>query len=133
MIIDPAIRHQRQRLLNCEQRTFHIRIECLIKVFFGNSADWSEAAAAGVRIDHIEPPFSALDLCEELVEVIEVRGVGSDGCYVAARKLCSQVQSDLSPAGNEDVRALLDETLGSGKAYSSRSACDKRDLPAKFS
>jgi hypothetical protein len=80
MIIDPAIRHQRQRLLNCEQRTFHIRIECLIKVFFGNSADWSEAAAAGVRIDDIEPPFFALDLCEELVEVIEVRGVGFDGC-----------------------------------------------------
>jgi len=52
---------------------------------------------------------------------------------VAARKLCSQVQSDLSPAGNEDVRALLDETLGGGKADSGRAACDKRELSAKFS
>jgi hypothetical protein len=43
------------------------------------------------------------------------------------------IQLGLSPTGNEDVRALLDETLGSGKAYSGRAACDKRDLSAKFS
>jgi hypothetical protein len=29
------------------------------------------------------------DLCEEFVEVIEFRGVGFDGCYVAAHKLRS--------------------------------------------
>jgi hypothetical protein len=133
MIIDPAIRHQRQRLLNCEQRTFHIRIECLIEVFFGNFADWSEAAAAGVRIDDIEPPFFALDLCEELVEIIKVRGVGFNGCQVAAHKVRSLVQLGLSPTGNEDVRSLLDETLGGGKADSGGAACDKRDLSAKFS
>jgi len=56
----------------------------LIEVLFCNSADWSKAAAAGVRVDDIEPPFFAFDLREELVEVIEVRGVGFDGCYVAS-------------------------------------------------
>ena len=75
--------------MNSEQRTFHIRIEGLIEVLFGNSAYWSRAAAAGVRVDDIEPPFFAFDLCEEFVEVIEVRGVGFDGCYVAAQKLRS--------------------------------------------
>jgi hypothetical protein len=43
------------------------------------------------------------------------------------------VQFGLSSTGDEDVRALLDETLGSGKADPSRAACDKRDLSAKFS
>src|SRR4029077_2039818 len=101
-----------QSLLNREQRTFHIGIEGLIEVLFGNSTDWSKAAAAGVRVDYIEPPFFALDLCEELVEIIKVRGVGFDGCRVAAHKLRGQVQLGLSPTGHEDVRSLLDETLG---------------------
>src|SRR5579863_2659499 len=58
----PAIRHQGQSLLNREQRTFHIGVEGLIEVLFGNSTDWSKAAAAGVGVDDIEPPFFAFDL-----------------------------------------------------------------------
>jgi hypothetical protein len=52
---------------------------------------------------------------------------------VAAHKLRGQVQFGLSPAGNEDVGSLLDETLGGGKTDSGRAACDKRDFSAKFS
>jgi hypothetical protein len=67
----PAVRHQRQRLLNGEQRTFHIRIESLIELLFGNSADRSEAARAGIRVDDVVPAFFAFDLCEKIVQVIE--------------------------------------------------------------
>jgi hypothetical protein len=108
-------------------------VEAVIEVLFRNSADRSEAAAAGIRVDDVEPAFFAFDLCEELVQVIEIRGVGFDGRNVAAHKLRGCIQLGLSPTGNEDVCFFLDETLRSGKADSGRAACDKRDLSFKFS
>jgi hypothetical protein len=105
----------------------------LIEVLFGNSADRSEAAAAGIRVNDVESSFFAFDLCEKLVQVIEIRGVGSYRRNVAAHKLCGGIQLGLSPAGNEDVRSFLEETVGSGKADSGRASCDKRDLSFKFS
>ena len=116
-----------------EQRTFDIRIESLIEVLFGNSADRSEAAAASISVDDVEPPFFAFDLCEELVQVIEIRSVGSDGREMAAHKLPGCIQFGLSPTGYEDVRSLLDETLGSRKPDSGRATRDKCDLSFKFS
>src|SRR4029077_18397321 len=112
--------------------TFHIRIESVIEVLFGNSADRSEAAAAGIRVDDVEPAFFAFDLCEKIVQVIEIRGVGLDGRDVAAHKFRGCIQFGLSPTSNEDVRSFLHETLRSGKADPVCSTCNKRDLSSRL-
>src|SRR5258708_3059670 len=93
----PAIWHQRQRLLNGEQRTFDTRIESLIEVPFGNSAHRSEASAASISVDDVEPPFFAFDLCEELLQLIKIRAVASDRPYIAALKLPRRIPFSLSP------------------------------------
>src|SRR6266566_4570052 len=63
--------------------------------------------SSGIRVDDVEPAFFAFDLCEKLVQVIEIRGVGFDRRDVAPHKLRGGIQLGLSPTGNEDVRSFL--------------------------
>ncbi len=39
------------------------------------------------RVDDVEPAFVAFDLCEKIVQIIEIRGVGFDRRDVAPHKL----------------------------------------------
>jgi hypothetical protein len=105
----------------------------LIEVLFCDSANRSEAAAARVSEEDVEPPFFQFDLCEKPIQVIQIRRISFNGRDVSGHQSGGGIQFGLSPAGNKDVRPFLDETLSSGNADSGRAACDKCDLSFKFS
>ena len=106
-----TIRHQRKRLLDREQEAFHIDAEDRVIVLFSDLAERRVRRSPGIREHDIERALFPLDLCEEAIEIAELRNVAPDSGDVVADLLDRRRQLGITPPSDEHVRALADERL----------------------
>jgi hypothetical protein len=74
-------------------------------------------ARAGADPQHVDAALLPLDRVVQAVQVVQVGGVALDAGDVAADLLHGLVQGVLAPAGDEDVRSLVDEQLRAGQRH----------------
>src|ERR1700748_2013368 len=65
-----AVVEQRQRLLNREQRTAHIQVECRIEVLLRNLTQWQWLALTGTREQDVDLALLAHNRIEQAVKVV---------------------------------------------------------------
>src|SRR5262245_21821169 len=75
---------QRQRLLHREQHALHVDLEDRVVELLGDRAQGRQLRDAGIGEDDVEPALLPLDLCEEAIEVAEVRHVSLDAGHIAS-------------------------------------------------
>jgi hypothetical protein len=115
-MIEPPLAHQRQRLLDREDRTLHIGVEVFVNVLGGDLAERKLASRPGIGEDDVEG--SALGL-HRRVESVEVGQIGDRALHragIGPEVGHSGVERFLPAAEDEDEGALLDEALCRGAA-----------------
>ena len=127
-MIRTALAHQRQRLLDRQDRTLHIGVEVFVNMLGGDLAERKLASHPGIREDDVEG--SALGL-HRRVKPVEVGQIGDRALHRASigpEIGHSGVERFLPAAEDEDEGALLDETLCCGAADASSAAGDHGGL-----
>jgi hypothetical protein len=99
----------------------------------GDLAQWEGLAGTGARIQDINPALFPLHRFKQAVEIVEVGCVTANAGHVSADLLDSLIKRFLPAAGDEDVRAFLDEPFGALERHAARSARDDRDFAVKLS
>src|ERR1700722_340151 len=64
-----AVAQERQGFLDGEEDALHVDTEFLVELGFGDGAEWSESAAAGVGKNNVEMAFLFFDGGEEAIEI----------------------------------------------------------------
>src|SRR5437773_12063600 len=124
-----TVRHQRKRLLHREQEPFHIDVEDRVIVLLGDRAEGSILRNTGIREHDIERALLPLDLCEEAIEVAEVRHVSSYAGDIPPDLLDRRRQLRITAPRDEDVRALVHELLRRRQANAAIATSDEGDFP----
>src|SRR6266403_2520541 len=122
-----AVRQQRQRLLHREKHALHVDVEDPVVQLLGDRAQGRKHRDAGIGEDNVEPALLPLDLCEEAIEVAEVRHVSLDAGHIASDLLDRRRRLRLAAPGDEDVGAFLHEPLRrreTDAAVATRDECD---------
>src|SRR6202163_2319434 len=128
-----ALVHQRQRLLDREDRTLHIGVEGFVNVLGGDLAERKLASHPGIGEDDVEG--SALGL-HRRVESVEVGLIGDRALHragIGPEVGHSGVERSLPAAEDEDEGALLDEALCCGAADAGSPTRDDCNLTFKLS
>src|SRR5450830_1632838 len=123
-----ALAHQRQRLLDREDRALHIGVEGFVNVLGGDLAERKRASRPGIGEDDVEG--SALGL-HRRVESVEVGQIGDRALHragIGPKFGDSGVERFLSAAKDEDEGALLDEAFCGGAADASSTTGDHGGL-----
>jgi hypothetical protein len=124
-----ALVHQRQRLLNGEDHTFHVSPENLVDMLFGDLAERQHRATSGIGVQHVDAPRLVPDL---LVQAIEIGGIRSNspGCRSHCHRFPLPPPSErIEPAAcDEDMRSFGREKLGRGEANAAGATCDDGNL-----
>jgi hypothetical protein len=109
MIEPPA--HQRQRLLDREDRTLHIGVEGLVNVLGGDLAQRKRASRPGIGEDDVEGSALGLHRRVEPVQVGLIRDRALHRAGIGPEVGHSGVERLLPAAEDEDEGAFLDEAL----------------------
>src|SRR4051812_23683112 len=128
-----AVVEERQGLLDGEKGAARVAPEPGVELLLGDLAERCGLAPAGAGPQQVEAPLLALDGVEQAVQVAQIGGVALDAGDVAADLLHCLVQGVLAAAGDEDVRALVDEPLRAGQRHAGGAAGDDRDLAVELS
>src|SRR6202035_3647990 len=111
-----ALAHQRQRLLDREDRSLHIGVEGFVNVPGGDLAKRKRASRPGIGEDDVEGSALGLHRRVEPVEVGFIRDRALHRAGLGPEVGHSGVELFLPAAENEDEGALLDEALRCGAA-----------------
>jgi hypothetical protein len=123
-----AVRHQRQCLLHSEEEAFHVDVEDRVVVLLGDRAEGCKLRPAGIREHDIELALLPPDLCEDAIEIAEVRHVALDAGDIASDLLYRRRQLRIAAPRDEDVRAFVHELLRRRQADAAIAASDERDF-----
>ena len=115
-MIEPPLAHQRQRLLDREDRTLHIGVEGFVNVLGGDLAERKRASRPGIGEDDVEGSALGLHRRVESVEVGLIRDRALHRAGIGPEVGHSGVELFLPAAEDEDEGALLDEALCCGAA-----------------
>ena len=131
-----AVVEQRQRLLHREDDALEVDTELVVQLFFGDVTDASDLEDRGVGEHHVDASAAVSDGGVEPIDVLRLAHVTLHAGGVVAEFLDRRVEFGLPAAGDEDVRALLDESLGGGETDAGaasgddcRLACREVPLP----
>src|SRR6187401_1061901 len=123
-----ALAHQRQRLLDREDRTLHIDVEGFVNVLGGDLAEPKLASHPRIGEDDVEGSALGLHRRIESVEVGLIRDRALHRAGIGPELSHSGVERFLPAAEDEDEGALLDEALGCGAADAGSATGDHRGL-----
>src|SRR5262245_35288492 len=105
----------------------HVDAEDRVVQLLGDRAQGRKLHDAGIGEDKVEPALLPRDLCEEAIEVAEVRHVSLDAGHIASDLLDRRRRLGLTAPGDEDVGAFLHEPLRrreTDAAVATRDECD---------
>jgi hypothetical protein len=80
----------------------------------------------------IDPALFLFDLCEELIEIVEVRHISLNGGNIFSDLFDRRIQFRLTTPSDKDVRTLIYKPLPCGKADAAVATGDKRNLSLKL-
>src|ERR1700692_2019902 len=127
-----ALAHQRQRLLDREDRTLHIGVEGFVNVLGGDLAERKLASHPGIGENECEGAALGLHRRVESVEVGQIGDRALHSAGIGPEVGHSGVERFLPAAENEDEGALLDEALCCGAADAGSATGDHGGLSRQF-
>src|SRR5439155_13403204 len=86
----------------------------------------------GIREHDVEPALLPLDLCEEAIEIAQVRHVASYAGHISSDVLDRCRQLRITAPRDEDVGAFVHELLRRRQANAAVATSDERDFPFKL-
>jgi hypothetical protein len=128
----PSAAHQRQRLLDREDRTLHIGVEGFVNVLGGDLTERKLASRAGIGEDDVEGSALGLNRGVESVEVGQIADRAPHCAGIGPEVGHSGVERFLLAAEDEDDGALFDKALCSGAANAAGATGDDRNFSFKF-
>src|SRR5207245_10902121 len=87
---------------------------------------------SAIREDDVELALLAPDLCEETIEIAEVRRVSLYAGHIYSDLLDRRSQLRITAPRDEDVRAFVHELLRRRQANAAVASSDERDFPFKL-
>ena len=102
--------------------------ELIVQLLLGDVADPCDLEDRGVGEHHVDAPTAVGDRGVQPVEIFLLAHVALYAGGVVAEFLDRRIEFGLPASGDEDVRALLDESLGGGQADAGGAAGDYRRL-----
>src|SRR2546422_70600 len=127
-----AIGQQRERLLHGEQDAFHVDVEDRVEELFSDLAEGSILRYAGVGKHDIELAVLPLDLCEQAIEIAQIRYVSLHAGDISGDLFRRRGQFGLAPPRDEDVGAFGHELLRGGKADAAGATGNEGDFPVEL-
>src|ERR1700730_7888404 len=127
-----ALAHQRQRLLDREDRTLHIDVEGFVDVLGGDLAELKLASHPGIGENDVERFALLLHRRVESVEVGLIRDRALHRAGIGPEVGPSGVEFLLPAAEDEDEGALFDEALCCGAADAGSATGDHGGLSRQF-
>ncbi|MCY1241530.1 hypothetical protein D9M72_544370 [compost metagenome] len=117
--------------MNCEEGTFDVGIERVVKILLGDLAEGRECATACVGHEDIDATVFRADRLEKCIEFFKLGRIGAKSGRIFTDRLDGEIELGLPSPCNDNLGSLRDKSFGDGKSDAGASSGDDRDFSFK--